>query len=150
MAVGNFRLACGGSGQEPFVIIRSAKSACVRRSLTTGNLALTVMVRGWRHGSVATPTSTSVIRQPSCGSNPWVLWRKNAGIDRCSTSIMFWNRITGQSSVGCAQASHFRSFWAAWRTIACYEAIYMIRKGEACGSVGLLPHFMLGLFAATN
>jgi transposase-like protein len=39
--------------------------------------------------------------------NPWVLWRRIAGIDRCSTSIIFWNRITGQSNVGCAQASIF-------------------------------------------
>ena len=26
-------------------------------------------------------------------------------------------------------SQHFRSFWAAWRTIAGYEAIHMIRKG---------------------
>ena len=26
----------------------------------------------------------------------------------------------------------FRSFWAAWRTIAGYEVIHMIRKGQAC------------------
>jgi IS6 family transposase len=30
------------------------------------------------------------------------------------------------------RASHFRSFWGAWRTIAGYEAIHMIRKGQAC------------------
>ena len=49
----------------------------------------------------------------------------------------------------------FRSFWAAWRTIAGYEAIHMIRKGQACWSaagakVSLLHRFILGLFAATN
>ena len=49
----------------------------------------------------------------------------------------------------------FRSFWAAWRTIAGYEAIQMIRKGQACCSgagaeVGLLHRLILGLFAATN
>jgi IS6 family transposase len=47
----------------------------------------------------------------------------------------------------------FRSFWAAWRTLAGYEAIHMIRKGQACWSaakVGLLHRFILGLFAATN
>jgi hypothetical protein len=32
-------------------------------------------------------------------------------------------------------SQHFRSFWGAWRTIAGYEAIHMIRKGQACGSV---------------
>jgi transposase, IS6 family len=47
-------------------------------------------------------------------------------------------------------SQHFRSFWGAWRTIAGCEAIHMIRKGQACCSVGLLHHFILGLFAATN
>jgi IS6 family transposase len=31
-------------------------------------------------------------------------------------------------------SQHFRSFWAAWRTLAGYEAIHMIRKGQAFGS----------------
>src|SRR5208282_1464804 len=40
-------------------------------------------------------------------------------------------------------SQHFRSLWGAWRTIAGYEAIHMIRKGQACWSavgakVGLL------------
>jgi transposase-like protein len=52
-------------------------------------------------------------------------------------------------------SQHFRSFWGAWRTIAGYEAIHMIRKGQACCSgqgaeVGLLHRLILGLFAATN
>jgi IS6 family transposase len=52
-------------------------------------------------------------------------------------------------------SQHFRSFWGAWRTIAGYEAIQMIRKGQACWSaasaeVGLLHHFILGLFAAMS
>jgi transposase-like protein len=29
-------------------------------------------------------------------------------------------------------SQHFRSFWGAWRTIAGYEAVHMIRKGQAC------------------
>src|SRR5262249_59261149 len=50
-------------------------------------------------------------------------------------------------------SQHFRSFWGAWRTIAGYEAINMIRKVQACGSasatvVGILHRFILGLFAA--
>jgi transposase-like protein len=50
-------------------------------------------------------------------------------------------------------SQHFRSFWGAWRTIAGYEAIHMIRKGQACGSVpaargGLLHRYILGLFSA--
>ena len=28
-------------------------------------------------------------------------------------------------------SQHFRSFWGAWRTIVGYEAIHMIRKGQA-------------------
>src|SRR6202030_4145891 len=52
-------------------------------------------------------------------------------------------------------SQHFRSFWGAWRTIAGYEAIHMIRKGQACRSaagakIGLLHRFILGLFAAAN
>jgi len=50
-------------------------------------------------------------------------------------------------------SQHFRSFWGAWRTIAGYEAIHMIRKGQAYGSApaargGLLHCFILGLFSA--
>ena len=51
-------------------------------------------------------------------------------------------------------SQHFRSFWGAWHTIAGYEAIHMIRKGQACWSaarakVCLVHRFILGLFAAT-
>ena len=43
---------------------------------------------------------------------------------------------------------------AFWRTIDGYEAIHMIRKGQACWSgasvkLGLLHRYILGLFAAT-
>ena len=52
-------------------------------------------------------------------------------------------------------SQHFRSFWAAWRTIAGYEAVHMIRKGQACWSaagakVCLLHRFILDPFAATS
>ena len=45
-------------------------------------------------------------------------------------------------------SQHFRSFWGAWRTIAGYEAIHMIRKGQACCSakVGLLHRFIVSMF----
>src|SRR5271167_2885290 len=48
-------------------------------------------------------------------------------------------------------SQHFRSFWGAWRTIAGYEAIHMIRKGQACWSAvgakaGLLHRFIVGMF----
>jgi transposase-like protein len=52
-------------------------------------------------------------------------------------------------------SQHFRSFWGAWRTIAGYEAVHMIRKGQACesasGGMAVLLHgFILSLFAASN
>jgi len=48
-------------------------------------------------------------------------------------------------------SQHFRSFWGAWRTIAGYEAIHMIHKGQAYGSaagakVGLLHRFIVSMF----
>jgi IS6 family transposase len=51
-------------------------------------------------------------------------------------------------------SQHFRSFRGAWRTIAGYKAIHMIRKRQACqsapgGMAVLLHRFILGLFAAT-
>jgi transposase-like protein len=49
-------------------------------------------------------------------------------------------------------SQHFRSFWGAWRTIAGYEAVHMIREGQArySAELGLMHRFILGLFAATN
>ena len=48
-------------------------------------------------------------------------------------------------------SQQFRSFWGAWHTIVGYEAIQMIRKGQACWSaggakVGLLHRFIVGMF----
>ena len=48
-------------------------------------------------------------------------------------------------------SQHFRSFWGASRTIAGYEAIHKICKGQACWSsvgakVGLLHRFTVGMF----
>jgi hypothetical protein len=44
--------------------------------------------------------STPVIHRPSSGSKPRALWRRIAGIDQRSASIMFWNRITEPSNAG--------------------------------------------------
>jgi IS6 family transposase len=68
--------------------------------------------------------------------------------------ITSWSRITAiKRRIRASQ--HFRSFWGAWRTIIGYEAIHMIRKGQAYWSaagakVGLLDRFILGLFAAMS
>ena len=46
-------------------------------------------------------------------------------------------------------SQHFRSFWGAWRTIAGYEAIHMIRKGQASAmgtGSGLLHRFIVSMF----
>src|ERR1700680_1993190 len=48
-------------------------------------------------------------------------------------------------------SQYFRSFWGAWHTIAGYEAIHIIRKGQACWSmvgakVGLLHRLIVGMF----
>jgi transposase, IS6 family len=48
-------------------------------------------------------------------------------------------------------SQHFRSFWAAWRTLAGYEAIHMLRKGQAFGSSpegGVVPPhaFIVSMF----
>jgi transposase, IS6 family len=48
-------------------------------------------------------------------------------------------------------SQHFRSFWGASRTIAAYEAIHIMRKGQACWSaagvkVGLLHRLIVGMF----
>jgi hypothetical protein len=66
---------------------------------------------------------------------------------------MFWNRITGPKPG--ARKPTFSFILGAWRTIAGYEAIHMIRKGQACWSsagakVDLMHRFILGLFAATS
>src|ERR1700756_4724588 len=48
-------------------------------------------------------------------------------------------------------SQHFRSFWGAWRTIAGYEAVHMIRKSQACqsapgGMAVLLHRFIVSMF----
>jgi hypothetical protein len=65
------------------------------------------------------------------------------------------HQIRQHEATKSASASIFVRFWGAWRTIAGYEAIHMIRKGQACecvpGGMAILLHrFILGLFAATN
>jgi transposase, IS6 family len=68
--------------------------------------------------------------------------------------VQYLNNILETGSPGHqtpgARKPTFSFLLGAWRTIVGYEAIHMIRKGQACCSVGLLHHFILGLFAATN
>ena len=48
-------------------------------------------------------------------------------------------------------SQHFRSFWAAWRTLAGYEAVHMIRKRQASvnatkGGTVPLHAFIMSMF----
>src|SRR5262250_3614088 len=58
---------------------------------------------------------------------------KTAAIDLCN----IWSNVLEQDHRPIKRrvraSQHFRSFWGAWRTIAGYEAIHMIRKGQAWG-----------------
>jgi hypothetical protein len=66
-------------------------------------------------------------------------------------SPVAWQHINLYGRYELYKTPHFRSFWAAWRTLAGYEAIHMIRKGQACVSatgarVGLLHRLIVDMF----
>src|ERR1700693_5581225 len=86
-----------------------------------------------------------------CNSKTRVFWRRTANTDRCSTfgNVLEQDHRAIKRWIRASQ--HFRSFWGAWRTIAGYEAIHMIRKDQACWSavgakLGLLHLFIVGMF----
>ena len=96
-----------------------------------------------------------VIRRRLRNSKPKVLLEENCQ----HRPVQYLNNVLEQDHRAIKRrvraSQHFRSFWGAWRTIAGYEAIHMIRKGQAYGSaagakVRILHRFILGLFAATN
>jgi hypothetical protein len=69
-----------------------------------------------------------------------MLARQNNVVEQDHRAIKRWGRAS----------QHFRSFWGAWCTIAGYEAIHMIRKGQARqsapdGIAVLLHRFILGV-----
>jgi transposase-like protein len=85
------------------------------------------------------------------GSKPQAIWPTIAN----TAPYSIWNNVLEQDHRAIKRrinaSQQFRSFWGAWRTIAGYEAIHMIRKGQACWSaagvkVGLLHHFIVGMF----
>jgi IS6 family transposase len=104
----------------------------------------------------AVPRSTSAAYPPAIA----VLQAAGDLADNCQhRPVQYLNNVLEQDHRAIKRrinaSQHFRSFWCAWRTIAGYEAIHMIRKGQAYGSaagakVGLVDRFILGLFAATN
>jgi transposase, IS6 family len=93
---------------------------------------------------------------------PAIVGLKTDGVleEKCiHRPVQYLNNILEQDhrTIKCRvrASQHFRSFWCAWRTIAGYETIHMIRKGQAYGSAagaraGLVHRFILGLFAATR
>jgi transposase, IS6 family len=101
------------------------------------------------------PTITPSTHPRSCGSKA-----EGALEEDCQhRPVQYLNNILEQDHRAIKRrvraSQHFRSFWGAWRTIAGYEAVHMIRKGQACWSatgakVGLLHRFIVSLFAATN
>jgi transposase, IS6 family len=82
---------------------------------------------------------------------PAIVELKDDGVleEKCThRPVQYLNNVLEQDhrAIKCRvrASQHFRSFWGAWRTIAGYEAIHMIRKRQAYGSaagakVGLLP-----------
>jgi transposase, IS6 family len=96
------------------------------------------------------------------GYPPAIVRLKSAGalVENCRhRPVQYLNNVLEQDHRTIKRrvraSQHFRSFWGAWRTIAGYEAIHMIRKGQACSGaagarVGLLHRLFLGLFAATS
>ena len=151
------------AGYEAMHMIRKAKRAGVRRvrrlvyctasfsicSLRRAKLPIIYPVL-WLDYKVA----THPIRDP-VGSKPRALWRRIAG----HRPVQYLNNVLEQDHRAIKRrvraSQHFRSFWGAWRTIAGYEAMHMIRKGQAYGSApaakgGLLHCFILGLFSAVT
>jgi len=70
----------------------------------------------------------------------------------CHRPVQYLNNVLEQDHRAIKRrvraSQQFRSFWGAWHTIAGYEAIHIIRKGQAWGSaagakVGLLQALLL-------
>jgi hypothetical protein len=106
-----------------------------------------------RRGS-STPTSTPVIRRPIVR-----LKAEEALKENCRhRPVQYLNNVLEQDHRAIKRriraSQHFRSFSGAWCTIAGYEAIHMIRKGQAYGSApaardGLILRTLSPNFALT-
>jgi transposase, IS6 family len=128
-----------------------------KRDAATAQSFLTKALGGENH-----PTPRVINTDKHSGYPPaiWQLKAEGALKENCRhRPVQYLNNVLEQDHRAIKRriraSQHFRSFWGAWRTIAGYEAIHMIRKGQACCSaagaeVGLLHRFILGLFAATN
>src|ERR1700682_646970 len=118
---------------------------------------LTKALRGENH-----PAPRVINTDEHAGYPPAIVRLKSAGalVENCwHRPVQYLNNVLEQDHRPIKRrvraSQHFRSFWGAWHTIAGYEAIHMIRKGQAGWSaagakVGLLHRFILDLFAATS
>jgi len=89
---------------------------------------------------------------------PAIVQLKDAGVlaENCQhRPVQYLNNVLEQDHRAIKRwvraSQHFRSFWGASRTIAGYEAIHIMRKGQACWSaagvkVGLLHRLIVGMF----
>src|SRR5271169_4155915 len=127
-----------------------------KRDAAAGERFLTKALVGENH------PAPRVINTDKHAAYPPAIVELKAGrvLEKCThRAVQYLNNVLEQDHRAIKRrvraSQHFRSFWGAWRTIAGYEAIHMIRKGQAYGSaagakLGLLHRFILGLSAATN
>src|SRR6202047_3214167 len=103
------------------------------------------------------PRVISTDKESACPPAIVQLKAKGSLVENCQhRPVQFLNNVLEQDHRAIKRrvraSQHFRSFWAAWRTIAGYEAIHMIGKGQACWSarVGLLHRFILALLSTQS
>src|SRR5580693_7165027 len=128
-----------------------------KRDAATAQRFLTKALGGENHPEPRVINSDKHAAYP-----PAIVELKDEGVlgENCQhRPVQYLNNVLEQDhrAIKCRvrASQHFRSFWCAWRTIAGYEAIHMIRKGQAYGSApaargGLLHCFILGLFSAVT
>src|SRR5271165_2659757 len=83
------------------------------------------------------PTSRVVNTDKHAAYPPAIVQLKDEGVleENCQhRPVQYLNNVLEQDHRAIKRrinaSQHFRSFWGAWRTIAGYEAIHMIRKGQ--------------------
>ena len=128
-----------------------------RRDTVAAKRFLAKALRGAKH-----PNPRVINTDEHAGYPPAIVQLKSEGAleENCRhRPVQYLNNVLEQDHRAIKRrvraSQHFRSFWAAWRTIAGYEAVHMNRKGQACESaagakVGLLHRFIVSLFAESN
>src|ERR1700752_1861639 len=147
------RFACRPGVADPFPAVSASDCR---------NAAAAKRFLGKALGRANHPTPRVINTDKHAAYPPAIAQLKDEGVleENCQhRPVQYLNNVLEQDHRAIKRriraSQHFRSFWGAWRTIAGYEAVHMIRKGQACWSaarakVSLLHRFILGLFAATN